>query len=413
MTSNSNRKLIHSFAALADLGQEIADANDFREMIRTSLHLLLGSLALQYGALAEFRWREEHFEFIAQRGLSGATLPPLRVDGEDVGDLRHLGLVGLTLHEGKSEQLFRFCLRHQTTLRASRAEILIPLVMGEQLVGLVLLGGKLSGEPITDEDRDILCALARHIGVGLQRYALKSQVQEQTQQNRELYDNLRNLNRSTVRALATAMDFKDKVMQGHAENVGLYCRIIAREMGWREEEVEGITTAGYLHDIGKLVVERELINAPYPINAKRSNELSQHPIVGYEILRPITHPFIDIAATARYHHERLDGTGYPDGLTAERIPMSAKIVAVADAFDEMMTDHPYRRGFALETACAELRQHAGTQFAPEVVVAFSRALLKEIDAESTDKRLVKMLRRDYLHPQRLAPQLEQLIKELA
>ena len=409
MTNNNNRKLIHAFAALADLGQEIADTGDFREMIRTSLHLLLGSLAIECGALAEFRVREQRLHFIAQRGFGGQqTLPDLTLDDEDLGDLQQQGLAALSLTQGKSDKLFRFCLRHRSLLLMTQAALLLPLIVRGQLTGLVVLGGKLDGTAYTDEDGDILCALARHIGVGLQRYSLTTQVQEQAQENRQLYASLRDLHRNTVRALATAMDFKDKVMQGHAERVGLYCGIIAREMGWSEEQIEGITVAGFLHDIGKLVVEREIINAPYPINAKLSNELNRHPLVGYEILTPIKHPFVDIAATARYHHERIDGLGYPDGLTGERIPLSAKIVAVADAFDEMTTNHPYRDRFPSETVFAELRAHSGTQFDPAVVRAFCAALLKEINAETTDARLRRMLGREYLRPQKLTPLLQEM-----
>ena len=409
----TNLKLIHAFAALADLGQEIADTSDFREMIRTSLHLLLGSLAIRRGALAEFDASKQRLHFIALRSVTNGNLPSLALDNEDIGDLRHAGLSAIPLENGKSRQLFRFCLRHRSLLIATETHLLIPLIVREQLVGLVLLGEKLTGEPYTSEDDAILCALARHIGVGLQRYALTLEVQRQAKENHSLSNNLRDLYRNTVRALATAMDAKDKVTQGHAERVGLYCSIIARELGWNEEEIEGMTIAGYLHDIGKLVVERELINAPYPVDAKRCAELQRHPLVGYDILLPIKHPYIDIAATARYHHERPDGTGYPEGLTDQRIPLSAKIVAVADAFDGMTTAHPYRPRRDIETVLRELYTHAGTQFDNHVVAAFARALLRELDTEETHQHLVRTLERTYLRPQHIEPTLNKMIKELA
>lgn len=409
MTTNTDRKLIHAFAALADLGQEIADADNFHEMIRTSLHLLLGSLAIKRGALAEHNEIWQTLHFIAVRGVSD-VLSAVRLDPEDVDDLRAAGLQAIVVKDNMADDLPRFSERQRIMLEATQAEILIPLVVRGDLVGVVLLGGKLNNEPFTAEDGEILCALARHIGVGLQRYALVSEVQQRKEENRELYGSLRDLYQNTVRALATALDYKDKVTQGHSERVGVYCGLIAREMGWREEEIEGMTIAGYLHDIGKLVVERELITAPYRIDAKRSPEMRRHPVVGYEILSPIKHPYVDIAATARSHHERLDGTGYPDGLREEQIPLSAKIVSVADAFDEMTTDHSYRQKLPIEKVMAELRDNTGTQFAPDVVAAFARALLKDMRATPGEQRVSLMFGRSYLHPQVAEPLLQALTK---
>jgi HD-GYP domain-containing protein (c-di-GMP phosphodiesterase class II) len=409
MTTHTDRKLIHAFAALADLGQEIADADDFHEMIRTSLHLLLGSLAIKRGALAEHNavWRTLHF--IAVRGFN-EVIAAARLDLEDVEDLLSAGLRAIKINDAEAFGLARFCERHRAVLQAAQAELLIPLVARGELTGLVLLGEKLSQEPFSDEDGEILAALARHISVGLQRYALAAEVKQRTEENQRLYGNLRDLYQNTVRALATALDFKDKVTQAHCERVGVYSGIVAKELGWREEEVEGMTIAGYLHDVGKLAVERDLITAPYRIDAKRSPEMRRHPMVGYEILSPIKHPYVDIAATARYHHERLDGAGYPEGLTGERIPMSAKIVAVVDAFDEMTTDQYYRQRLPIEKVLAELRDHAGTQFEPEVVAAFGRALLKDMLAPPAQQRISLMFGRGYLRPTAAEPLLQELVE---
>ena len=169
-------------------------------------------------------------------------------------------------------------------------------------------------------------SLARHIGVGIHNHRLLREIERAREENRRLYEELRGIYSDTVRAFAAAIDCKDKYTQGHSERVGKYSEIIAREMGWSEEEVEGIAVAGYLHDMGKLVVDREIINAPYKIDAKQSSELNRHPAAGYEILSPINHPYADIPLMARYHHERVDGRGYPEGLEGDEIPIGAKIV---------------------------------------------------------------------------------------
>ena len=211
---------------------------------------------------------------------------------------------------------------------------------------------------------------------------LLAQIEQRAEENKRLYEDLRTIYRDTVRAFAAAIDIKDKYTQGHSERVGKYSEIIARELGWPEEEVEGIAIAGYLHDIGKLIVERDIINAPYKIDAKASSELNRHPAAGFEILSPIHHPYADIPLTAKYHHERIDGRGYPDGLSGDQIPFGAKIVALADSFDAMTTDRPYKTRRSFEDVIEDFRLNTGKQFDCMVVLALCRSLLKEISGQT-------------------------------
>lgn len=405
------QKLLHTFAALADLGEEIADTDDFEEMARTSLHLMLGSLAIRRGAITEYE-REAHIlRFIAARGLGDELPEYLTLDSESVDDLLKAGLWALSLHDD-NDAIRRLAERHQDVLVARRIELLLPLVVRGRLIGVILLGDKASGEDFTAEDREVLCTMARHIGVGIQERRLLEELEHRATENRELYEGLRAIYQDTVRAFAAAIDCKDKYTQGHSERVGKYSEIIAREMGWSDEEVEGIAVAGYLHDIGKLVVERDILNAPYRIDAKQSSELNRHPAAGYEILQPIHHPYADISLMARYHHERIDGRGYPEGLTGDQIPLGAKIIALADSFDAMTTDRPYKRRRSLEDVIEDLRQNTGKQFEPEVVISFCRALLKEVNGETKERRIIRLLGKGYVVTERAAPLLAELIAEL-
>jgi HD-GYP domain-containing protein (c-di-GMP phosphodiesterase class II) len=254
--------------------------------------------------------------------------------------------------------------------------------------------------------------MVRHIGVGIHTHRLLAEVKHQADENRRLYFDLRGIYRDTVRAFAAAIDMKDKYTQGHSERVGKYSEIIARELGFGEEEVEGMAIAGYLHDIGKLVVERDIINAPYHIDAKQSSELNRHPAAGFEILSPIHHPYADIPLMARYHHERMDGHGYPDGLTGTQIPLGAKIVTVADSFDAMTTDRPYKTRRSFDEVIRDFRSNTGSQFDPVVVSAFCRALLKELNGETKERRFLKMLGKNYLNAEKDAPLIRKLLTEL-
>jgi HD-GYP domain-containing protein (c-di-GMP phosphodiesterase class II) len=286
------------------------------------------------------------------------------------------------------------------------------MVVHGELRGLILIGEKATGEVIGEEDLGIVKAMARHIAVGIHGHRLLQQIEQRAEENQRLYEELRAIYSDTVRAFAAAIDIKDKYTQGHSERVGRYSEIIAREMGWSEQEVEGIKIAGYLHDVGKLVVERDVINAPYRIDAKNSAELNRHPVAGFEILKPINHPYADIPLMAKYHHERLDGRGYPDGLTDEQIPIGAKIVCLADSFDAMTTDRPYRKRRSFQETIEDFRKNTGTQFDPKVVAAFCRAMLKEVTGETRERRFARLLGKNYFEPQAAAPLLRELISEI-
>ena len=414
MESNT-QKLIHSFGALADLGQEVADTGDFMEMVRTSLHLLLGTLAIRRGAIVECPAHLEMTNPLALWGLSedyDARFPLDEATKEAIISATK-GAFAVAEPGAVNETAFEsFLEAHRPEYRVQLIELIVPMIVRGELTGLVLLGGKASGEPFTPDDLEVIQAMVRHIGVGIHTHRLLAEVKHQADENRRLYFDLRTIYRDTVRAFAAAIDIKDKYTQGHSERVGKYSEIIAREMGWGEEEVEGMAIAGYLHDVGKLVVERDIINAPYKIDAKQSSELNRHPGAGFDILSPICHPFADIPLMAKYHHERLDGRGYPDGLTDLEIPVGAKIVSLADSFDAMTTDRPYKTRRTFDEVVIDLRKNTGTQFDQIVVAAFCRALLKELTGETKERRFLKMLGKNYLDAERDKPLLVELLSEL-
>ena len=282
----------------------------------------------------------------------------------------------------------------------------MPLIIRDEMVGVILLAEKASGKPYSSYDKEIICAMAQHIGTGIAQRNMLAELERRADENRKLYDDLRTTYKDTVKAFATAIDCKDKYTEGHSVRVGKYSEIIAQELGFDESEIEGVAVAGYLHDVGKLTVERNIINAPYRINAKESAELNKHPAIGYEILLPIHHPYTDVPLAAKYHHERLDGRGYPDGLYDKEIPFIAKIVNLADSFDAMTTDRPYKRRRPANEVIEDLQRNAGKQFAPELVTAFCRGMLKEVTGETKDKRFRRLLGREYMEAEGIVPLLK-------
>jgi HD-GYP domain-containing protein (c-di-GMP phosphodiesterase class II) len=404
----NNQRLLHTFAALADLGQEIANTSDFEEMLRSSFHLLLGSVAIRRGAIAQHDRQRDTLRIISARGLEQTRGIEIKIARDRARELTILGAT-LTLASATAEAS-RFMDENPQLFAAAEIQLLLPLVVHDRLIGVVLLGEKASGEKFTEEDLDTLSALARHIAVGINSHHLLAEVKRKAEENQHLYDGLRAIYKETVRAFAAAIDIKDRYTQGHSVRVGKYSEVIAREMGWTEEEVEGITIAGYLHDIGKLIVDLSVINSPERFSAKDSAEMSKHPAAGYEILSPISHPYADIPLMARYHHERMDGGGYPDGLKGDQIPPGARIVTLADSFDAMTTDRPYRKKLPLEDVLIDFKANTGTQFDPVVVCAFCRAFLKEIEGRK-ERRLLNLLHRNYDNLENITPLLNELLSD--
>jgi HD-GYP domain-containing protein (c-di-GMP phosphodiesterase class II) len=406
----NQQKLIHTFGALAELGHEVVQKNNFQEMIRTSLHLLLGSLGIMRGGVARYSRFGHELNMLAVRGLGDDFPLAMSLCYEDERQFLVNGLVPIEVSQAAVLPFFQ---NYNRSFEAKKVELLVPLVIRDEIVGVVLLGEKANGETYSSYDRDIVCAMARHIGVGIAQRNLMAELERRAEENRRLYDDLRHTYKDTVKAFATAIDCKDKYTEGHSVRVGKYSEIIAAELGWSEEEIEGVAVAGYLHDVGKLTVERNIINSPVRINAKESAELNKHPAVGYEILLPIHHPYTDVPLAAKYHHERLDGRGYPDGLEDREIPYIAKIVNLADSFDAMTTDRPYKRRRPAHEVVEDLKRNSGKQFAPELVTAFCRGMLKELTGETKQKKFRRLLGKDYLEAEGIVPMLQNALNGMS
>ena len=178
----------------------------------------------------------------------------------------------------------------------------------------------------------------------------------------------------TIRALAAALEAKDPYTKGHSERVMNYGIAIARELGISEEEIENLKYLYIMHDIGKIGIDETILNKPQELSPEERDVISKHSRIGGDILAPISFMDKRLMQIVQSHHERQDGSGYPQGLKNEEIPLSVAILTVADAFDAMTTDRPYRAAHSVAYAKKELEQHPGTQFKKEVVDAFLRVL---------------------------------------
>jgi HD-GYP domain-containing protein (c-di-GMP phosphodiesterase class II) len=178
---------------------------------------------------------------------------------------------------------------------------------------------------------------------------------------------------SHIAALAAAIEAKDPCTSQHLARVAIVAENIAREMKLEEPTIREVHLAAVLHDLGKLWIDDQILKKESRLTEEEWEHMKQHPRLGWQVLEGM--PALQrIREGLLHHHERIDGAGYPSGLAGDEIPLLARIIAVADTFDAMTSDRPYRKALSPEIAVEEILRHRGTQFCPKVVDAFARAL---------------------------------------
>ncbi|HKQ08789.1 MAG TPA: HD domain-containing phosphohydrolase [Blastocatellia bacterium] len=402
------RKMLHNFGALAELGTEISSTHDFDEVVRASLHMLLGTLAIPRGAIARYSHEPHQLKVVAAKGLQKAVGQKITLDHEEVAQLTgHSVPVNL---EAEQNGLSAFVHRNSDVFKRLRAHTTVPMVARGELMGMIFLSEKFTREDYDAEDVEIINTITRHIAIAFYNHRLMVSLRRKAEENQRLYREMHEIYRDTVKAFGAAIDLKDAYTSGHSERVGRYCEAIARELGMAGRQLDYITVAGYLHDIGKITVDRSIINNPRPLTEREFKELNKHAATGFEILSHIRHPWDEIAQMAGSHHEKVDGTGYPRGLSGEQIPLGARIVTLADSFDAMMTDRPYRARLPLDRALADLSRNTGTQFCATVAAAFCRLLLKEITGATRERVFLPVIGIKFDRPAIIATLSEMILE---
>ena len=384
----SIEKLVFHLNTLSELGEEITSQKEFSRVLKSSLHMVMGAFSASRGVI--FRYDRERGVFypIATRGLADAGGTEFKLGDQAIAAALRLGravdllapepVVGL-LGPAK-EALERFSSR-----------LLAFLVVNDEVLGMIAINEKYSGEEYNEYDLQLLTLMAHHISQSLHSHSLLKRLMQKYNENRGLYESLSRVYYDTIHAFAAAIDAKDAYTKGHSHRVSDYCAVVAAEMGWSSEEVEGIRIAGLLHDIGKIAVDKTIINKASPLTSLECRELNSHPVIGYEILSKIKFPWKGIPLMTRNHHEKVDGSGYPDRLERAQIPLGARVMALVDAFDAMTTDRPYRPRLTFREAMGEVRTNYDKQFDPGVVLPFIKVIRKEVSGEVERPSIIPFL----------------------
>jgi HD-GYP domain-containing protein (c-di-GMP phosphodiesterase class II) len=242
--------------------------------------------------------------------------------------------------------------------------LLLPLrSAGGELLGVISVDQPLLGSRPSEAEIGILMAVVDHAGLALDHVRLEDAVAQGGSDELRL---------AAVMLLAETLDLRDPSTARHSRTVGRLARNTATALGLEPAHVERIHAAGVVHDLGKLGIADAILHKPGALDEAEWREMRRHPEVGARILEHAG--MRDIAGWVRAHHERVDGKGYPMGVSGAAIPLEARILAVADSYEAMIADRPYRAGMSTTDARAELERCSGSQFDPAVVAAFLGAL---------------------------------------
>lgn len=217
-----------------------------------------------------------------------------------------------------------------------------------------------------------------------------SKINQSMEVERKSNKKIEDMNNKVIRALTRTIDAKDRYTNGHSLRVAEYSVEIARRMNKSEEELNKIYCAGLLHDVGKIRVPEEVINKPGKLSDEEFEQIKLHPVTGYHILKEINDDKM-IAMGAKFHHERYDGKGYPNGLKGENIPEIARIIGVADTYDAMASNRSYRSALSQEKIRSEIEKGKGTQFDPQIADIMLQMIDEDVDYLMKEKDSLKKI----------------------
>ena len=252
----------------------------------------------------------------------------------------------------------------------------IPLKLQNRVIGMLNMLSFTRGRSFTEGQRKMLSIIGSRAAMSIENARLYENLLVSMEDLEEANMSLEENFRQTIMGFAQALEENDEYTKGHSERVCYYSRMIAEGMDLKASEVTTVVQAALMHDIGKIGILHEQLNKPEGLTDEERILFQDHPDKGKRILEPI--PFLrKLIAGCHCHHEHWDGTGYPQGLAREQIPLLGRIISVADTYDAMTTNRAYRKALPHETAMAELEKCSGTQFDPDIVVVFVREIEKQ------------------------------------
>lgn len=360
--------------AIFEIDKAITSAIDLETVLHQIVQMSLALLNAKTSSIMLLDEDSQELVIAAAHGLSEEYLDkgPIKV-GESIA--------GRVIQEGRPIAVYdirtdpRHAYPEHARMEGLCSLLSVPLSLKGRVIGVLNL---YTEEPhhFTPHEINLFTGLASQAAIAIE--------------NARLFESLEEIYIEVITALASAIDARDAYTHGHSNRVMEYSVAIAEEMGLSPAEVDIIRNASILHDVGKIGIKEKILKKPGLLTEEERREMEYHPFIGTRILQSVK-LLEPVMPLVYHHHERFDGTGYPDGLKGEEIPLGSRIIAVADAFESMTSDRPYRKALPLEEALAELKRGAGKQFDPQVVQVFLKLVEEgKVDVKWTESRVIPL-----------------------
>ena len=365
----TNNSHMERLSALYQIGTSLSSSMDKQKTLKMVVRHAKGLLGAQNCSLMLIDKDSQTLNIVVGSGLSRSIIKNTKLK---IGE----GIAGKTALSGKAVLLQKGFKAKGSQIEGNAEEIpsaiSVPIKIQNKVIGVINVSKSIDGENFTKEQQELLVMFANQAAIAIENSRLMEELQELFVQS--------------ITALANAIDARDRYTRGHSQRVTTYSLAIAKGLNMSKEDRNMLQYAALLHDIGKINIKDSILNKPDKLSEEEFSEMQRHPEYGAKIMEPVKR-FSSLLPYMYYHHEKFAGEGYPFHLRGEEIPLIARIIAVADSFDAITSDRPYRKGKPISYAIEELKKCSGTQFDPEVVEVF----LKWIEEKGEDfiKRLMK------------------------
>ncbi len=364
--------------------------HDPKLLIKLIIRMIVRKLQVKHAGMLLYDPKKDHFVLSISRGEAGIKIPQgfTKFTNENViiqlfGNKRFRHLVvdrnaivsedltrmiwGENIIE-KDKEVTKLLTNVNEQMEMLNTTACVPAYYQNKLLAILLLGEKYDQSKFQQEELDFFSALASDAAMAIRNAQLFEDLRKEADRNQKQYIR-------TIIVLGSTIEAKDKYTHGHTERVTQYSLAIARKMASdhmievAEDFFERLYIGALLHDIGKIGVPEYVLNKSGKLTDEEYSIIKEHPVKGSKIVSPLELPE-ECVNGINYHHERYDGTGYPEGLKAKQIPLVAAVISIADAYDAMTTNRPYRKALARDTAIDIIKSNSGTQFNPDVVDVF-------------------------------------------
>ncbi|MGA9497937.1 MAG: HD domain-containing phosphohydrolase [Terriglobales bacterium] len=359
------KKLFRTVEALADLGPELTADRDFRQTARAMLAAVMEAAGAREAVLFSFSERPSFLTSVDAQGF--ALLPEPSVVPLLPRHVQTLtAAAGPVLLNSSTYDVF---LSSNGNVAPELFKCICPLKVRGKLVGVIALGRRPGDATYDEDDLDAFKMLSHYVALAIQNYTLGQTLAQRVSENLRLLASLHGFYDNALEAFATAIDVKHINIHGHSLRVGRYSQAIGEALGMDQASVSSLRSAAYLHDIGMVAVDKRLLGKTSRLDAEESREMRDHTVVGHQIVSQVQFPWPQIPEIVRWHHERADGSGYPDGLHGDEIPQAVRIVALAETFDAMTSERPYRERLSVGVALQELIRMSPQKYDPQILQA--------------------------------------------